>query len=125
MKPNGPRIWIGVGIALILAGALGLAGATAVLAQTPPTWRMMGGQTDRHFIEMMVPHHDDAIAMAELALAQAEHPEIRALAETIRRGIELAKADGAAALDQAGDVAVILRSAPDELSDLHEVSCSG
>ena len=39
----------------------------------------------RHFIEEMIPHHDDAVVMAELALAQAEHPELRELAETIKR----------------------------------------
>ena len=33
----------------------------------------------------MIPHHDDAIAMAELALERTERPEIRQLAEDIRR----------------------------------------
>lgn len=39
----------------------------------------------RHFIEQMIPHHEDAIAMAGIALAKAEHPEIRQLAENIQR----------------------------------------
>jgi uncharacterized protein (DUF305 family) len=39
----------------------------------------------RHFIEAMIPHHDDAVIMAELALTQAEHPELRALAADIKR----------------------------------------
>lgn len=38
---------------------------------------------DRHFIEQMIPHHEDAIKMAELALKKAEHPEIKMLAEAI------------------------------------------
>ncbi len=38
---------------------------------------------DRHFIEQMIPHHADAIAMAHLALEQGEHPEIRDLAQNI------------------------------------------
>src|SRR4030042_2896875 len=32
----------------------------------------------------MIPHHDDAILMAEIALKQAEHAEIKTLAENIR-----------------------------------------
>jgi uncharacterized protein (DUF305 family) len=44
-----------------------------------------GERADAMFIEQMIPHHEDAIAMAELALDQAERPEIRQLAEDIRR----------------------------------------
>lgn len=45
-----------------------------------------GGTTaERAFLEEMVPHHADAVAMAELALTRAEHPELRALAKTIIR----------------------------------------
>jgi uncharacterized protein (DUF305 family) len=40
---------------------------------------------DRMFIEQMIPHHQDAIDMGNLALVRAEHPEIRQLAETIIR----------------------------------------
>ena len=40
---------------------------------------------DRMFIEQMIPHHQDAIDMANLALVRAEHPEIRQLAENIIR----------------------------------------
>jgi uncharacterized protein (DUF305 family) len=45
----------------------------------------MMGNMDRHFIEEMIPHHDDAILMAEIALKQAEHSEIKNLAENITR----------------------------------------
>jgi uncharacterized protein (DUF305 family) len=45
---------------------------------------MMGGGMDEMFIEQMIPHHDDAIAMAELALEQSDRPEIRQLATDIR-----------------------------------------
>ena len=38
---------------------------------------------DRHFIEQMIPHHDGAIAMANLALQKATHPEIKTLATAI------------------------------------------
>jgi uncharacterized protein (DUF305 family) len=39
----------------------------------------------RRYIEEMIPHHEDALVMAELALTQAEHPELRALATEILR----------------------------------------
>ncbi len=39
----------------------------------------------QHFIEQMIPHHDDAIAMAEIALTKAEHPEIKQLASNIKQ----------------------------------------
>jgi uncharacterized protein (DUF305 family) len=45
----------------------------------------MGTQTmDQHFIVMMIPHHDGAIAMADLALNRARKPEIKALARSIK-----------------------------------------
>lgn len=51
---------------------------------------MMGGgmmhdqaQLSRLFLEMMIPHHEAAISMAEQALDESERPEIRALAEAI------------------------------------------
>jgi uncharacterized protein (DUF305 family) len=45
---------------------------------------MAGEQTDRHFIEMMIPHHEGAVQMADLALKLSKHPEIRKLAESIK-----------------------------------------
>lgn len=38
---------------------------------------------DRAFIDMMVPHHESAIAMAEIAQERAEHSELRQLADDI------------------------------------------
>ncbi|WP_414468587.1 DUF305 domain-containing protein [Methanobacterium sp. ACI-7] len=45
----------------------------------------MMGDVDRHFIEQMIPHHDDAIAMANIASTKAEHQETKQLAENIKR----------------------------------------
>ncbi|MCL5072208.1 MAG: DUF305 domain-containing protein [Actinobacteria bacterium] len=39
---------------------------------------------DRHFIEEMIPHHQDAVDMAELAITKAEHDELKQLAESIK-----------------------------------------
>ncbi|MEX2013916.1 MAG: DUF305 domain-containing protein [Parcubacteria group bacterium] len=50
-------------------------------------WRSAGmmsrSNIDRHFIEEMIPHHDGAIAMAELALERSRRPEIISLANGI------------------------------------------
>ena len=42
-----------------------------------------GGYSDRAFIDAMVPHHRGAVEMAEVALENAEHREIRELAEDV------------------------------------------
>ncbi|MGF7118917.1 DUF305 domain-containing protein [Methanobacterium oryzae] len=44
----------------------------------------MMGDVDRHFIEQMIPHHEDAIAMADIAQTKAEHQEIKQLASNIK-----------------------------------------
>lgn len=38
---------------------------------------------DAHFIEQMIPHHEDAITMAKLAQTKAKRPEVKQLAEAI------------------------------------------
>lgn len=38
---------------------------------------------DAHFIEQMIPHHEDAITMAKLAQEKAQHSEIKTLAQNI------------------------------------------
>ncbi len=45
----------------------------------------MAGSIDSHFIEQMIPHHEDAVAMATIALDKAQHPEIKQLALDIQR----------------------------------------
>jgi uncharacterized protein (DUF305 family) len=42
-----------------------------------------GEYSDEHFIDAMAPHHQGAVEMAQVALANAEHPELRQLAENI------------------------------------------
>jgi uncharacterized protein (DUF305 family) len=49
---------------------------------------MSGKDFDLHFIDMMVPHHEGAIAMAKNALQKAEHAEIKKLANEIIRAQE-------------------------------------
>jgi len=45
---------------------------------------MMSNNIDRNFIEQMIPHHQDAITMADIALQKAQHEEIKTLATNIK-----------------------------------------
>jgi uncharacterized protein (DUF305 family) len=42
-----------------------------------------GKDYDLMFIDMMIPHHEGAVTMSQEALAKAEHPEIKTLAQQI------------------------------------------
>ena len=44
---------------------------------------MTASLDERTFLEQMVPHHSSAVAMAEIAVRRAEHPEVRRLAQQI------------------------------------------
>lgn len=56
----------------------------APVAQGRGVMPMAQRSADAHFIAMMIPHHEGAIAMAELALQRSRRAEVRALAERIR-----------------------------------------
>ena len=72
-----------LGTALLLWGAEGWGGPGAVEFRGGAD--MMTGTMERHFLEEMIPHHEDAVAMAQLARTKAEHPELKQLAEIIIR----------------------------------------
>lgn len=44
---------------------------------------MGAGATDEMFLEMMIPHHQMAVEMSEKALEEADHPELKDLAQKI------------------------------------------
>ena len=91
-----------LGMASIMVGSAAIAIAATNVVQAEQTQRptiqsqmmpqqgmmmhgmMAGEQTDRHFIEMMIPHHEGAVQMADLALKLSKRPEIRKLAESIK-----------------------------------------
>jgi uncharacterized protein (DUF305 family) len=54
---------------------------------------MQMGDVDLMFIDMMTPHHESAIAMAEVALERAEHPELAELAELAQSIIDSQQAE--------------------------------
>ena len=87
MSSEGEKILIaGILIICVIMAAILIIMATGVYYSDTGerrVGRMM--DPDRMFIEQMIPHHQDAIDMANLALVRAEHPEIRQLAENIIR----------------------------------------
>jgi uncharacterized protein (DUF305 family) len=70
---------------------MGAANNFAVKTTNTPS--MMAGTIDEHFIEQMIPHHEDAISMATIALQKANHQEIITLSQNIKKsqGTEIAK----------------------------------
>lgn len=60
---------LALAIATLVAGCAGISDGDAPI--------------DQAFIDMMVPHHESAIAMAEVAQERAEKDELRALADDI------------------------------------------
>ena len=82
MRTLAPRLVVVLSIVLPLT----LAGCTSVgLSPATPTGALANATFDQQFIDMMVPHHEGAIAMAQVALQRAERPEVKALAEGIVR----------------------------------------
>jgi len=72
------------GVACIVVGVAALV-LLSVFWSSGPDADFTAGDMDRHFIEEMIPHHEDAVAMSELALTRASHSELKQLAETIIR----------------------------------------
>ena len=72
-----------IAILLVIVGLVGLAATITFIEPVGPVTSGTRGTMDAMFIEQMIPHHEDAIAMAELALTRAEHPEIKRLAEDV------------------------------------------
>jgi uncharacterized protein (DUF305 family) len=57
-----------------------------IRSNTTQNGRGMMGNIDRTFIEQMIPHHEDAITMANLAQDKAQHEEIKTLSVNIKKG---------------------------------------
>ena|SRR3989344_1812250 len=89
------EIWFGIGgivIGVLIVWLLGPAVRPSYMMRGANNFnslnsgqigRTMGINLDRHFIEQMIPHHEGAIAMADLALEKAGRPEIKTLAGEI------------------------------------------
>jgi uncharacterized protein (DUF305 family) len=78
-------------LALVIGILIGILVAPLIPVGTLPDYGMMSRSSmmgnmdmDANFIEQMIPHHEDAITMAEIALEKAEHEEIKQLARNIQ-----------------------------------------
>lgn len=75
---------VGIVIGLVLGIIVGpMMRTDSVVTQNSNSQTASAGALDRHFIEQMIPHHDGAIAMANLALEKAKRTEIKTLAQAI------------------------------------------
>ena len=72
-----------LGAALALITLTLVAGLPAHPVPAPATVPGTNQTFDRQFIDMMVPHHMGAVAMARIALARAQHAPIKRLARSI------------------------------------------
>ncbi len=77
--------WYGTAANGTLLGMMNGGMTGAAMMNREQMRQMMGANADfdRMFLQMMIPHHEAAIAMAQQALAQAEHAEIKTLAQGI------------------------------------------
>lgn len=66
-----------------IAAALAVAVVAVVVLVGGADEQDQGTETDGAFVTEMVPHHEGAIEMAEIAQQRAEHPEIATLANEI------------------------------------------
>lgn len=64
-------------------GMMQMMGIRSNNTNTPQQFRTGMSTIDRHFIEQMIPHHQDAITMSQLALTKAQKSEVKLLAQNI------------------------------------------
>lgn len=69
-------------LTLLIAAFAPRMAPTAATRPAAQAWAVVA-PFDRQFIDMMVPHHQSAVAMARVALTRAQHPQIERLAQSI------------------------------------------
>ena len=74
-------IWLAALTALTLAAVLAVAAGCGSDENNDSA--SAGNPTDAAFVNDMIPHHETAVEMAELAQERAEHPELRKMADDI------------------------------------------
>ena len=71
-KPQVPTIMVMPGMRTSLKGM-----------ESDPMKALKGAEYDRMYVDMMIPHHEGAVALAREALAKSQRPEIKELAQSI------------------------------------------
>jgi len=71
-KPQVPTIMVMPGMKTSMAGM-----------ESGQMKALKGAEYDRMYVDMMIAHHEGAVALAKEAVARATHPEVRELAQRI------------------------------------------
>ena len=71
----------GLGLGIIITWIVASSGTQMLGSRNSMMTDM--GDVDEHFIDQMIPHHEDAVTMSELALVKAEHQELKDLPQRI------------------------------------------
>lgn len=81
---GGAIVWF-LATNVVNSNMTGMMRLMGIQTQKNTSQQTMMGNIDEHFIEQMIPHHEAAISMADIALQKAGHPEIKSLAQDIKR----------------------------------------
>jgi uncharacterized protein (DUF305 family) len=85
MKKSSVRWWVSISLLLVLLAAACTPTQTQVAEEMPVSGQdgAPGESFDADFIRMMVPHHESAVAMAEIARERSNRPEVLAMSDSI------------------------------------------
>lgn len=78
------RFAFAVGIVAVSLTLAACSGGTSTAAPGDASVSTEKNDADIRFAQGMIPHHQQAVEMAELAIKQAQNPEVRKLAEQIK-----------------------------------------
>lgn len=75
-------VWLTT-MTIVNSNNVGMMGVMGYRNGNPTSLMQNSNSIDAHFIEQMIPHHEDAITMAKLAQTNAQKPEVKQLADDI------------------------------------------
>ncbi len=79
---GGVLVWV-ITMTIINSNNIGMIGMMGYRNGNQTNVMQNSDSIDAHFIEQMIPHHEDAITMAKLAQTKAQKPEVKQLSEEI------------------------------------------
>lgn len=74
---------VGIGAAIWAGGSHGDDSASAAAGHSMSAMAMSMSMDEQAFLEQMVPHHESAVEMAQMALEKSNRPQVRQLAQEI------------------------------------------